>query len=77
MRKLPRRSYSLVFAFLMAGCMTGLVSLISTVIGVGWSADILSVWMSSWAASFLFAFPVTVVVVPVVRSITNRLVLTD
>ncbi len=74
MKKLPHRSYSLVFAFFMAGCMTCLVSLISTVISIGISAALFKVWMSSWAASFLFAFPVTVLVVPIVRNITDRLV---
>jgi len=77
MKKLPRWSYSPVFAFLMAGCMTCLVSLISTLIAIGLTGETITIWMVSWGSSFLFAFPVTVVVVPVVRAIANRLVDVD
>lgn len=76
-RKLSNRYYGLVFAFFMAGCMTCVVSLISTIVNMGLETSIIIVWFSSWAASFVFAFPLTIVVVPIVKSITNKLVSTS
>ncbi|BEP94639.1 hypothetical protein GmRootA79_30230 [Acidovorax sp. A79] len=59
---------------LLSLLMTFIVSLISTVRVVGFSLDLPRLWMSSWALSWLVAFPTLLLVLPVVRRVTAAIV---
>jgi len=74
MRKLPARYAGLVMPFLLSILMTFIVSLISTLRSVGMVDHFTSVWMGSWALSWLVAFPTLLVVLPLVRRLTGMLV---
>lgn len=74
MRKLPARFAGLVMPFLLSILMTFIVSLISTLRSVGMVDHFTSVWMGSWALSWLVAFPTLLVVLPLVRRLTGMLV---
>ncbi len=74
MRRVPRRFYNLAFAFLMSSIMSCLVALIVSLRTLGFSTDVFTVWLSGWAAALPVAFPVTVVVVPLVRWMLGRVV---
>jgi hypothetical protein len=73
-RKLPPRFAPIVMPFLLSLLMTCLVSLISTARSVGVTPDLLRLWPGSWALSWLVAFPVTLVVLPIVRRLTAAVV---
>lgn len=73
-RKLPARFAPIVMPFFLSILMTCLVSLISTARSVGFSPDLLRLWPGSWAMSWLVAFPLTLVVLPIVRRMTSALV---
>ena len=73
-RKLPARFASVVMPFLLSLLMTALVSLISTARSVGLTPELVRLWPGSWALSWVVAFPVTLVVLPVVRRLTSAIV---
>jgi len=54
-------------AFTLSGIMTFIMSLIITIINVGFIDNILLVWMHAWIVSFAIAFPAVLVVLPFVR----------
>lgn len=72
--KLPARFAAIVMPFLLSLMMTCLVSLISTARSVGVTPDLLRLWPGNWALSWLVAFPVTLLVLPLVRRMTSALV---
>ena len=74
LRKLPARYAGIVMPFLLSLLMTCVVSLISTLKSIGWGAHFLQIWPGAWALSWLIAFPVLLLVLPVVRRLTALLV---
>ncbi|WP_298210490.1 DUF2798 domain-containing protein [Acidovorax sp.] len=73
-RKLPARYAGTVMPLILSVLMTCVVSLISTLRGVGWGPHFLNVWPSAWALSWLVAFPVLLLVLPIVRKLTALVV---
>ena len=73
-RRLPARSAPIVMPFLLSLLMTALVSLISTARSVGIAPELLRPWPGNRALAWLVAFPVTLVVLPIVRRLTAALV---
>lgn len=59
----------LAFAFFMAFFMSGVMSLIITLVNIGWVSDAFLIWLRAWSFSFIVAFPTMAVVVP----LANRL----
>ncbi|RZJ60798.1 DUF2798 domain-containing protein [Acidovorax sp. Leaf78] len=74
LRKLPARSATWVMPLLLSLLMTFIVSLISTLRVAGFTLDVLRLWMSSWALSWLVAFPTLLLVLPLVRRATAAIV---
>jgi hypothetical protein len=74
--KLPARYSSVVMPLLLSIFMTCIVSLISTVNGNGVSPQLMGMWLSAWWISWIIAFPVLLLVLPVVRTATASLVRT-
>ena len=72
--KLPARYGSLVMPLLLSILMTCIVSLISTFNGIGLTPDFASKWLRAWGISWLVAFPVLLLALPVVRKATAALV---
>ena len=77
LRKLPARFAGVVMPLLLSVLMTSLVSLISTLHGLGPVAGFLWQWLSAWALSWVIAFPALLVALPIVRRATAALVDTD
>ena len=73
-RRLPARFAPIVMPLLLSLLMTSLVSLISTARSVGVTTELLRLWPGSWALSWLVAFPVTLIVLPIVRRLTAAVV---
>ncbi|WP_269791411.1 DUF2798 domain-containing protein [Stenotrophomonas sp. Iso1] len=72
--KLPVRYGSLVMPLLLSVLMTCIVSLISTLKSIGMSPQLTSQWLGAWGISWLIAFPVLLLLLPVVRKATSALV---
>ena len=73
-RKLPARYAAVVLPWFLSCIMTFLISGISTLRGVGLAPGVLQLWLGSWGISWLFAFPVLLAVLPLVRRLTAAVV---
>jgi hypothetical protein len=74
--KLPARCGAWVMPLLLSILMTSVVSLISTLKSIGLSPHLTSRWLGAWGVSWLIAFPVLLLLLPVVRRATAALVRT-
>jgi hypothetical protein len=74
MRKLPARYAELIRPFLLSIFMTCVVSLVSTLRGVGPVPDLFGIWLGAWVLSWAIAFPTMLLVMPLVRRATAALV---
>jgi hypothetical protein len=72
--KIPKRFGGLVMPLVLSCLMTAIVSAISIARTQGLDAHALQMWPSAWGLSWLVAFPVLLVILPVVRRITGLLV---
>jgi hypothetical protein len=73
-RKLPPRAALVVTPLILSILMTSIVSLISTLNGVGLTPGFLDLWLRAWGLSWIVAFPVLLFVLPAVRRVTAALV---
>lgn len=73
-KKLPARYAAFVTPLLLSLLMTCVVSAISLIRSRGLDAGALALWPSAWAISWLVAFPVLLVVMPLVRRMTRAIV---
>lgn len=74
-RKLPARCAGIIMPLVLSILMTCIVSLVSTLKGVGLVPDVARIWLGAWGISWLIAFPTLLLVLPVVRRITAALVM--
>jgi hypothetical protein len=72
--KLPARSARWVMPLLLSLFMTCIVSFISTLKGVSLAPGFLRVWLGAWAVSWVIAFPISLLVLPLVRKATTLIV---
>ncbi len=73
-KKLPARYTAIVMPLALSILMTFVVSGISTLTGLGLSADFIAKWLEAWLLSWLVAFPTLIFVLPVVRRLVGMLV---
>lgn len=72
--KLPARYAAVVLPLLLSVLMTFIVSLVSTLRGIGLAQSFLGIWLSAWGLSWLIAFPTLLVALPLVRRATQAIV---
>ncbi len=72
-----RKYYRLVFAFLMALFMSGLMSLVISVYNMGLVSNIIDIWFHAWPFAFVIAFPTIMMVAPVVDKLTHLIIQDD
>ncbi|MEO8386836.1 MAG: DUF2798 domain-containing protein [Polaromonas sp.] len=72
--KLPAHSAQWVTPLLLSVFMTCIVSIISTLKGVGMAPGILRIWLGVWALSWVIAFPTLLLVLPLVKKATALVV---
>ena len=73
MAMLPRRSATYVFAILLSGFMTFVVSGVATVVATGVPAGFVALWMRAWITAWIIAFPALLVIRPMVHRLTEWL----
>lgn len=61
-----------VFVLFMSGILSCVLSAVAYFMARGFSAETLLGWLPVWGRSWLIAFPVAFVVVPVARKLTQR-----
>jgi hypothetical protein len=73
-RKLPASSMAYVMPLILSIIMSCIVSLISTVKNSGFSGFELQVWLGAWGLSWVVAYPVLLLILPVVRKLAALVV---
>lgn len=66
-KKLPSRYQALVMPLILTGIMTLVVSGVSTLRVMGFAEGFFAMWRGAWVLSWVIAFPVMVVFLPVVK----------
>lgn len=72
--KLPPRSVALVMPLILSVIMSCIVSAISTFKSLGGGPHYLGAWLGAWGVSWIIAFPVLLLILPIVRRLTGLLV---
>lgn len=70
---IAQRLAPLLFALILSGLMSLLVSGISTLRATGLVHEFVSLWIGAWLPSWLFAFPAVLLVAPLARIAVARL----
>ena len=71
---IPRKYSQALFALILSGLMSLMVSGISTLRAVGSVPDVVGLWIDAWLTAWLFAFPAVLVVAPLARRAVELLV---
>lgn len=71
---MPVRFAPALFGFILSGLMSFAVSGIAILRNFGALDDFFALWMGAWLPSWLFAFPVVLVVAPLTRRLVGLLV---
>jgi hypothetical protein len=74
MRKLPARAGTIVFPAVMALVMTMIISGLTTLRVRGFDAGFVGIWLPAWGLSYVVAFPVMTMLLPLVRRIVAAIV---
>lgn len=72
--KLPAKYALIVMPFFMSGMMSGIICMVNLLRTFGWSMEVLHAWPSTWLLAWLVAFPTVLLVIPLVKKLTTRLV---
>ena len=70
----PAKHQQILVGFLMALLMSCIMSFVISVINVGWIDGIASIWLKAWGTAFIIAFPIILLIGPVVRQLATKLV---
>lgn len=62
----------LIISFIMSGS----ISCFNMLINKGWVDDFLSLWLRAWSLSWLMAFPLILIILPLVRNFLMKFVKT-
>lgn len=68
---------SAVFALCMSLLMSGVMSLVITLLNLGVSPRVILPWLRAWAFSFVIAFPTILLVSPAVHLLVGSIVADD
>jgi len=71
--RINRRYSGLLFGFLVSLGMTFFMSLVLTLINLGFVPEFLERWAKAFVVEFVVGLPTSLVIIPVVRRIVDRL----
>lgn len=74
---IPARFAPLLFALILSGIMSSLVTCVATLRNVGMVPDFAAVWMATWISAWAVAFPTAAIVAPLARRVVTRMVRAD
>lgn len=72
-RRLPAKWAPVMTAFFLSVFMCGVVSLVATVKALGLAPQLVFAWLEGWVVSWLLAFPVVLIVMPLVRRLVSAI----
>ena len=73
---IPSRAAPILFAFIVSGLMSCVVSGVSTFSAILEMANFFEAWMVAWGKSWAVAFPTILIVVPLARKLVTKITTT-
>lgn len=55
--KINKKYERITFTFLMALCMSAIISFFMVLVNVGFQSALIGTWITTWGMAFLIAFP--------------------
>lgn len=77
MRKLPARFEPWLFALLLSGLMSLIVSSVAVIGHSGWVDGVLGMCVKTWLPAWGIAFPLVMILAPGIRRVVRRCVGTE
>jgi uncharacterized protein YacL len=77
LNKLSRKYYTLVFGIIMGSIMSVLTSLAVTIINIGIVHNFFEIWFGIFLTTFAIGFPMTIMITPFVKNITDRITISE
>ena len=71
---IPKKYELLVFSFFMVLLNSGIISLVLSIVHLGFESHTLYVWLKSWGLGFVVAYPMVIVLSPLVRKLVDRMI---
>lgn len=65
--KIHPKHLAWLMPFILSGIMSGAISCYNMILNKGLVHDFFQLWLSAWSKSWLFAFPLILIVLPLVR----------
>ena len=72
--KIPKKHEMKVVMIVMVFVMTTVLSFVSTVKNIGFTHLFVVNWLKSWAFSFIIAFPLVLLIMPIIRKTVSKFV---
>ena len=69
----PQKKFHLVFSLLMGAMMISLMTLVITVVNIGFTPDFLARWGNAFVVAYVVGVPVIFFLAPVARKLTGRI----
>lgn len=69
--KLPPQALHVLVPLFLSGSMSCIVSLVSTLMSVGFSGFVFIEWLGAWMFSWLIAFPSVLILLPIMRKFAS------
>ena len=71
--KIRRKYYGLLLGLFVSIIMSLVMSFALTLINAGWPPNFFMIWLKSFGISFAVALPVSLVVVPLIRKLLDKM----
>ena len=71
---IAHKHYRLVYSFVMALFMSGIMSLVITIFNLGFTDNLVLIWLKAWSFAFIIAFPTVLVVSRLVAKLVSFVV---
>lgn len=72
--KLPPKYALIVVPWLMSGMMSAIICLVNVLRTMGWGMQALHAWPGTWLLAWAVAFPAVLLVMPLAKKLTTKLV---
>lgn len=72
--KLPAACATWLMPLMLSCLMSGIISLLNLYKNLGWAEHFFTLWLSAWLLSWMAAFPIVLILLPLVRCLTGLLV---
>jgi len=72
--KIKKKYYGFLFALLVSIIMSLIMSFALTLINVGWQPHFFMIWLKAFGISFAVALPVSLIVVPLIRKLLDKII---